>query len=179
MKLKQLLAITALFAVAPAALAGPRYNLNQAHLNLIDAVKTTGVAVKVNTSSCYKGDGSKLFGWYWSKHSELVVCQSNSDASDVNTLLDFTSEDLDTLRHEAQHLIQDCMDGTLQGSLDPVYTRPLAMGKLVMGQPEVLRVFEAYADLSVERQILEVEAFAVAHMNDPNEQVADIKKYCF
>ncbi len=179
MHIKQLLAITALFAMAPAALAGPRYNLNQAHRNLIEAVQSTGTVVKVNPTTCYRGDGSKLYGWYWATNKELVICQSNSDVSNLNTVIDFTAEDLDTLRHESQHLIQDCMDGTLQGSLDTVYKTPLIMGKKVMGPDEVFRVIEAYKDLSVERQILEVEAFAVARMNDPDEQVSDIKKYCF
>ena len=142
-------------------------------------MQSTGITVKVNPNSCYRGDNSKLYGWYWAAHKEFVVCQEQSSKADANTLIYFTGEDLDTIRHEAQHLIQDCMDEELNGSLHSVYREPLVLGKKVLGSTEVSRVFEAYSDMGNHRQIMEVEAFAVAAMNDPTEQVADIKKYCF
>ena len=145
------------------------------HTQLGNAVKSTGVVLKFNPMSCNEKDA---FGWYWSARNEMVICQQNRSRYST-TEVQWTEEDLDTIRHEAQHLIQDCMDEELNGNLHSVYKEPLVLGKKVLGKAEVSRVFEAYADQSNHRQIMEVEAFAVAAMNDPMEQVADIKKYCF
>ena len=179
MLLKPLFAITTLLAMGSTAFAGSRYNLDSKHIQLMEAVQSTGITVKINPSSCYVDANKKLYGWYWAAHKEFVVCQDQSSEADANTLIYFTDEDLDTIRHEAQHLIQDCMDEELNGSLHSVYREPLVLGKKVLGSAEVSRVFEAYSDMGNHRQIMEVEAFAVAAMNDPMEQVADIKKYCF
>ena len=107
----------------------------------------------------------------------MVICQENAKGGQSETY--WTAEDFDTLRHEAQHLIQDCMDGSLNGSLASVYKAPVELGIEVLGKPAIRSILEAYSDASEHIQIMEIEAFSVARMNDPAEQAADIKKYCF
>ena len=76
-------------------------------------------------------------------------------------------------------LVQDCMDDVLNAELQNVYTRPIELGYKVMGRHKTNRVAEMYEERGGHIQVMEIEAFAVAQMNDPQEQVRDIQRYCF
>ena len=149
-------------------------NVDPAHYELGKAIVATGVEFKINPAECFS---QKALGWYWSSKNELVICQEN--AYRPGTEVRWTAEDFDTLRHEAQHLIQDCVDGSQNGELQSVYTEPVRLGKSVLGNAGIQQVAKAYRDQSEHVIVLEIEAFAVAALNDPLEQVNDIKTYCF
>ena len=145
----------------------------QEHQQLSAAVRSVGVKVLINPPLCQQKDA---MGWYDSRNSMLVVCQENAKGT---TEVTWTQEDLDTLRHEAHHVVQDCMDNALDGQLDSVYESPAELVKNVLTHEEVLRILKWYDEATDLRKIHELEAFSVAQMNDPLEQVADIQKYCF
>jgi hypothetical protein len=107
----------------------------------------------------------------------MVICQENKRV--VNEEVNWTEEDLDTLRHEAQHLVQDCMDGERQGELGAVYRDPIDLAKKVLGDRGVRSIIDAYSDASKHVVVMELEAFSVARLNNPIEQVQDIQRYCF
>ena len=169
---KPLIASLAATLIASPVLAT---NVDPDHFELGKAVVSTGVELKINPASCFQQD--KALGWYWALKNELVICQEN--AYRPNTEVLWTAEDFDTLRHEAQHLVQDCMDGARQGSLESVYQEPVRLGKEVLGQAAMQRIARAYADRGDHIIVMEIEAFAVAQLNQPREQTADIKTYCF
>jgi hypothetical protein len=167
-----LAAVTATSIIsAPAAQAKGTY---AEHIQLGNAVRSTGVTFKINPSDCWQ---KNAYGWYWAAKNEMVICQQNKRYQNVEVR--WTEEDLDTLRHEAQHLIQDCMDGQRQGSLDAVYKTPIELAKEVLGPKGIRAVLEAYSDASDHIKVMELEAFSVAAMNDPAEQTRDIQNYCF
>ena len=170
-----LAALTAVTTVVPTAVEAK--NVDSAHMNLVRAIRTTGVELKVNVKECYANQDKKLFGWYWAAKNEMVICQEN--ATHYNTETHWTAEDFDTLRHEAQHLIQDCRDGSLNGRLDAVYKEPIKLAVNVLGESKAKSIVETYSDSSEHIQVMELEAFAVAAMNDPADQANDIKTYCF
>jgi len=143
------------------------------HTQLARAVASTGVKVLINPPICQQKDA---FGWYHAQMSMLVVCQENAKGTKMVT---WTQEDLDTLRHEAHHLVQDCMDNALDGELTAVYVSPEELVRAVLSNEQVLSIMETYEDASDNRKVMELEAFSVATMNNPLEQVADINKYCF
>jgi hypothetical protein len=146
-----------------------------AHEVLFNTVESTGVSINVNPSICWEDDA---YGWYHSSSQTLVICQEQKTTVNVQT--NWTEEDLDTLRHEAHHMVQDCRIGsTTDGKLVPVYEYPVTLAKEVMGEQSIPEIAAAYPQLSKEGVILELEAFAVAAMNDPIEQVQDIRNYCF
>ena len=168
------LASLALGAATVASIAPAKaINVDSNHMALGQAIASTGVVFKINPVECFEG---KAMGWYWAKMNELVVCQEY--ATQVNVETYWTPEDFDTLRHEAQHLIQDCMDGQRQGILGAVYQEPVRLGKEVLGAQGLGYIAEAYKDKGPHIVVLEVEAFAVAQMNIPLDQVADIQHYC-
>ena len=159
--------------VATPALAQSNH---QHHVLLSEAVKATGVTFKINPSDCYTKENAGTFGWYWAYRNEMVICQENATTTKQVT---WTEEDYDTLRHEAQHLIQDCMDGKLNDKLSSVYKEPIALAKDVIGEMGIMEVLKAYEDSSPNTKVMELEAFSVAAMNDPLDQARDIQKFCF
>ena len=168
-------ALTAITTIVPTAVEAK--NVDQAHMDLVRAIRTTGVELKVNTEACYAEQDKTLYGWYWAAKNELVICQEN--ATHYNTETNWTAEDFDTLRHEAQHLIQDCRDGDLNGELDAVYTEPIKFALGVLGERKAKSVVNTYSDAPEHIQVMELEAFAAAALNDPRDQANDIKTYCF
>jgi len=147
------------------------------HGQLGNAIKSTGVVLKFNPMKCNERDS---FGWYWSDGNEMVICQENRSRYSTAEV-QWTEEDLDTLRHEAQHLVQDCMDGSQNGRLGSVYKDPIALAKDVLSQGQIENIVDAYVEQGASEHIviMELEAFSVAAMNDPMEQVRDINKFCF
>ena len=154
------------------------------HQQLWNAVESTGVSISLNKAEyCYSkfNGGKKFFGFYYGPTRLLVICQEAALRTDTYNQgqLQWSEEDFDTLRHEAHHLVQDCRDKELNQELDTVYTKPVNLAMSVLGRDGVMGVLQTYSDASEEMKVLELEAFSVARMNQPLEQVNDIKTYCF
>ena len=160
-----------LSATVTPALAGSNY---LDHLGLRGTIRDTGIQLKFNPSACWK---ESAMGWYWAARNEMVICQENKRSVGVEVA--WTEEDLDTLRHEAQHLIQDCMDGSRQGALGAVYKDPIGLAQNVLGDRAIRSILKSYSDSSDHIKVMELEAFSVARMNQPVEQSNDIRKFCF
>ena len=178
---KTLLTALTLTTLATPALA--QSNMRE-HQQLWTAVESVGVSIVVNEAElCHPkfNGGNKFFGWYHGPSKMLVICQEVALGDDGfnGEQREWSEEDLDTLRHEAHHLAQDCRDSELNQELDTVYTKPVYMALNVLGLEKSESIRETYSDMSKHMQVLELEAFAVAQMNDPLEQVSDIKRYCF
>lgn len=179
MKRLSTIAITALTALATVAttaipaVAQRKSNYSH-HVLLGQAIRSTGVNYKINPAECWEGS---FFGYYWALKNRFVVCQEYKVSVGVEE--DWTEEDLDTVRHEAQHLVQDCLDGERQGALGSVYKDPLALAKNILGDRGIRGVLKAYSDKSDHVKVMELEAFSVAAMNEPLEQVKDIRNFCF
>jgi len=176
MKKLSALALTALTALSTiAAPAAQARNVDNAHVELARAVLSTGVTLTINPITCAS---VPALGWYSPANREMVVCQESAKGTyEVN----WTEEDLDTLRHEAQHLVQDCMNGELDGDLGSLYQDPIALAKSILSENQIGNIIKTYTEQGASEHILimELEAFSVAAMNNPMEQVADIAKYCF
>lgn len=107
-----LLATTMLGSVSP-ALAISDATAAQ-HNELISALTEVGIKVYTDGAVCHK---RPLSGFYHSPSKSLVLCNNGSR--------EMTEENLDTLRHEAIHAIQDCKNG-IQG--DRILHRVLKPG---------------------------------------------------
>ena len=175
--LKSLAALALAATTAFAPVAAQARGTFQDHINLAEAVKANGVALYINPPACFAENAP--MGWYSGKGRVLVVCQDNA----VNeTQVTWTANDLDTLRHEAQHMIQDCMvGGNHDHALGPVYRRPLDLAAATLTRDQISWIIDTYRGHGASDHVLvlELEAFSVAAQNDPAEQVEDIKRYCF
>ena len=169
---KILTALALMAGITTPALA----NIVDDHNQLLNAVGQTGVNVKINPSQCDSQEN--LYGWYWAAQSELVICQENK-VTGSSRQVRWTDEDYDTVRHEAHHVAQDCRDSSLDGNLDAVYKDPIALAVRMLSTRKTDSVIETYRERGSHIVLMELEAFSVADMNDPLEQVGAIERYCF
>ena len=176
--MNNILKSVALATVAAVATATPglaRSN-HSAHVALSQAVQRTGIQVYINSSIC---DERNTYGMYIPGHSAIVICQENRTRGD-RTMVAWTEEDYDTLRHEVHHVVQDCVDNSFNGELNAVYVEPIEFGVSVLGKQRAIRIANVYAENGASNhiQVMEIEAFAVAAQNNPAEQIQDIHRYC-
>jgi len=159
-------------AIAAIAIAGPAA-AGTPHVTLARAIERSGVDLQINPSDCA---ARTALGWYNSLERRMVVCLEGGPGAK------WTAEDLDTLRHEAQHLIQDCVAGDHHdGALAPMFDDVAGMGRQYIGQDAIDRIVEQYASQGAPLPvlILEVEAFTAAAMDVPVAQAEAIGQFCF
>ena len=155
----------------------PQEGSIEAHALLADTIRRAGVTFLINHAYCQ--ENPSVNGFYAGTERVLVVC--NDDYSATNTDPAWTANDFDTLRHEAQHLIQDCMAGTNHDHhLGSLYKDPVALGYSVLGSARIDNITQIYRENGASDHVLrmEYEAFAVAHMNVPLEQSQDMVRAC-
>ena len=183
MKNFKALALTALTVattiVAPIAKAGTYDHADlDAHYNLLRTVQNTGVEVFINDEYCNTGD---FDGVYSSQVGGLLICQDNAKVYNGRQVA-WTANDLDTIRHEVHHLIQDCSAGGRgNGRLDTVYADPNRLANETLGINRKNAIMSSYAANGANAHVLqlEIEAFSVAANVTVKSIENDVKSYCF
>jgi hypothetical protein len=167
---------TAALMTATPALAG---NTMDDHELLWNTLQQAGVTVVTNAADC--NDDS--FGYYHRRDVMVAVCQDNGYPGGPQVA--WTDNDLDTLRHEAQHVIQDCMVGGL-GDMrsDTYFTRDdlvTFLAKSSLTQENIENIIKSYADAGASEEviIMELEAFSVAADIDASSIAGAVRKFCF
>ena len=178
---KRLTAIAALatsIAVQAAPVLASTRSNEAHHIALIETAKAHGITFQANTVECFEKQGAQ--GFYSGVRRLIVVCQPGR-IDYIGDIANFTEDDLDTIRHEVQHFIQDCtVGGNHDHTLAPVHKDPVKLAVNVLGSDLAARIIGVYRghDASDDTLKTELEAFAVAALNDPLEQVKDITTYC-
>ena len=94
----------------------------------------------------------------------------------------FTAEDLDTLRHEALHVAQDCVDGEMTGSLDLVIKDQELLTEIVarFGVDKMKHIVELYKENGADARTVmaEVEAWSAAGELPAQFVVESLRFYC-
>lgn len=169
---KSALAILAALSLTPAANAAEF--LPPDHKALYDAVEQVGVYAYLNVDEvCLGKEFSGIYTWSQGE-SALVICQDNR-AGEAE--VQWTANDLDTLRHEAWHIVQDCMNGArADAKLSPLGTKEeyqlmmINAAVATLGQDRVADIINGYRarGLSDDDVVLEIEAFLVAATTHPS-----------
>ena len=179
MNLKRIvLSLPAIFAMG---MAGPVQATGtfEEHKHLYDTIHSHGVRVVINNP---KYCPHNVDGLYASRERILSVCQDNADYT--NAEVDWTANDLDTLRHEAHHMIQDCVLGGLgDGQLAHLFSDPEeqeAFIKSVLSDREAEHLMgsDSYSGHNQYRQLIELEAFATARVVPPLEIADMMNRVC-
>jgi len=166
-------------AIAGPVLAAP---LPADHQRYVDTMVNDGVEVLINTpaEACFDGNSDRngAYGVYEGTRV-LIVCQDNRQSSDVT---DWTANDLDTIRHEGFHIIQDCMIGTKNDQeMDTVFTSQEEVID-AYGVVNTMRILNSYAPLYPQERHgdikLEVEAFYAAQNYSATELNDMYNTYC-
>ena len=165
-------ALTLLMPIAPA-----QAQSKASYERLWQAIRAAGVYIYLNPPECY---GASYDGVYRSARQAITICQDNGIGGS-NQETDWTTNDLDTLRHEAHHVAQDCISGgAANNSLDAIYVDTYNFARQFFDDTVIRKIVTRYRILGANDHlaVMEVEAMAVAEMNNPDEQVRTIKKYC-
>ncbi|AOV62003.1 hypothetical protein BOW86_gp079 [Synechococcus phage S-CAM7] len=171
-------AFLASLAIAAPAMAAP---LPADHQRFVDTMVNDGVIFKVNEPAelCY-GDKDVDGGYVVYKGDRyLVVCQDNRTTSDVTN---WTANDLDTIRHEGFHVIQDCMSGAKNDNVfDTVFTSQEEVID-ALGVEEAMRITSIYSNnYNKDRHgdiKMEIEAFYAARDYSATELNSLYTQYC-
>jgi len=92
---------------------------HQDHVNLANTLTEVGVTVTIN-NPIHCPPGREGGGSYSPFSALLAICQDNGVSDGV--AVEWTPNDYDTLRHEAHHVIQDCISGTIaDGRMDMLF----------------------------------------------------------
>ena len=176
MKLKYLLTgLMAGLMTATPSLAG---NTLRDHNELIDTLERAGVSVVVNPRDC----DDDFHGYYHRKDVVLAVCQDN--ARPGGRQVRWTANDLDTLRHEAQHVIQDCMVGGLGDLRSDTYLSMEDLKNFLvqssLTEENIETIIESYISQGADKEtvIMELEAFAVALDIDAESIAGAVERVC-
>ncbi len=152
---------------------------DEAHTRLIETLESVGVTVVVNTKEhCL----SPALGMYSSWERLLVVCQQRG--GDLNRRQgEWTAEDLDTLRHEAHHVLQDCVDGRLfDGNIANYYPNDeyLRLVNRSLSTQQINMIIRNYSQMNANTKVskYELEAFAVASVHSADTIGNNITTIC-
>jgi hypothetical protein len=140
---------------------GVSAKMDSSHDELRKALNDVGVKVILNeTDLC---DGSKS-GMYSPDYNVIIICQDDRiETSDQE--VEWTENDYDTLRHESQHIVQDCMEGIDNNKMSLFFSNEIEyLEFVVMGltKSEFFQIVESYRSFDNDIILNELEAFAVA-----------------
>lgn len=166
--------------LASTAGAAPTTNSVSDHVQLVEALENAGVTVVLNSPQFCDPNTSGLYASY---QRFIVICQEN--AEDPYRDQGWTAYDLDTLRHEAHHVVQDCIAGGLAdnnfGNLfDGDEFEEFVRGSLTAG--EIDWIITNYGSQGQEVILNELEAFATAKVIGPetiSEVITEVCKFKF
>lgn len=172
---KLLCALAAIPLLATPALS----DIMEEHRLLWNTLESAGVRIIVNDHDACNGNYGG--GMYISALRTLHICQENGLLPNVQ--VDYTHEDLDTLRHEAQHVVQDCIDGLGDNSLVNLFDEDELiefLGNSTLTAEQMKGIIAAYKENGASDKviILELEAFAVANDISAKRISSAITSYC-
>ncbi len=159
------------------ALAGNTY---EDHVDLFNALNEVGIITSINNKiHC----SPEVDGLYHTKAGILVVCQDNGVAGGPQVT--WTENDLDTLRHEAHHVIQDCNEGTIaDGLMDNLFYEEGALvdfiskSSLTTEQVKNLISVLEKDGLSARSIMIELEAYVVAKDIHASNIASKVREFC-
>ena len=177
---RTLTSLLAVAATSTGAIATPSYF--QDHIDLLETVMDVGVKVYVNSAHC---DSGKYYGYYEPMgKGTLVICQENRIPG-VREMTSWTEEDLDTLRHESHHLVQDCRGGAGRGDneLVPIFKDEMGVigfARPILGYDRLKQIADMYGNWGAPWSVilLEFEAFAVAEAIPASDIALAVEHNC-
>ena len=143
------------------------------HRQLMRSLRNVGVSVYINDPSVCSRN---IDGRYWSSRRRLDVCQDNHTKPYVQVR--WTQNDLDTLRHEAHHVIQDCMDTPFDGRLRPLFSSDEQWESFVSNAMTVDQAKHILSHYPTDKARTELEAFAVARTVNADVIANKLEEFC-
>ena len=150
------------------------------HETLYQTLQEVGVTVSVNSKLHCNGDND---GVYYPGIGMLVICQDNMVSHGKQEI--WTVNDLDTLRHEAHHVVQDCAAESLgDGLLATLFPEDKLVEFLKNSSVSleglkglyVMLKEQGLSDLTIQQ---EMEAYVVAEDVPASSIEQKLREFCF
>ena len=154
------------------------------HQTLWNAIKSVGVKTYLNPPGCEVLKTKDVAGMYFPNEGKLIICQDNYDHKKGRVRVNWTANDLDTLRHEAHHLVQDCAIGKFGDGYTSKLFKDEALANFIkksgMNKSEVNDIVEEYIRMEYEPEhiMMELEAYAAARAVTPNLIAQKVIEFC-
>jgi len=171
---KLFIAVIAALSIATPASAG----VFEEHKHLWNTLGELGVVTHINNPDMCEGDND---GAYHPYTGDFVVCQDKA-VSDKEAV--WTANDLDTIRHEAFHVLQDCLDGWEDNATLTPYNSPKTLAGFLADSSYTLEQLKSIAAHYKSRGadnldvVLELEAFAAADSLSATQIANLLNRHC-
>ena len=156
-------------------------NTLQDHDRLYRTVQSVGVPIFVNDPDlCKENWGGGSFTWNRSQRKvAITICQDNGRRAGSGNQVRWTANDLDSLRHESHHLVQDCRAGRGYGDgiVEPIF-RDQDYWRFVRSVLSVDRINQIARNYDKDHHLIEFEAFAVADGVDASRIANAVRNMC-
>ena len=170
-----LASLNAVILSALPATAGDINNIEQ-HRRLRNSLQQAGITVVINSPTYCDGETA---GLYASFQRLMVICQERARAPYKE--IGWTPYDLDTLRHEAHHVVQYCNMALLgDNEFDNLFdeNKLSAFVKRALSEKEIDWIIMSYGHQSEDVILAELEAFAVAKSVDAGTIADAVDNLC-
>ena len=150
---------------------------HQDHVRLWSALQKAGVTTQINRDC----DGGYL-GYYSLQTGILQICQTGRSVLGSQQV-DWSEEDYDTLRHEAVHVLQDCLEGgIMDGRMGFVFEESNRKDFVTkaLSSSQIMKVIKMYTNHGASEDVIirELEAFAIAAVVSPVAIAESIDTHC-
>lgn len=170
--------IASLSIIAPSpALAGEIED----HQYLWETLPQIGVTRHINDPE-YCSKSEEFMGMYDALNNVLVVCQDNGRYD--GQMVGWTDNDLDTLRHESHHIVQDCANSSLADiHMDNMFNEE-ELKEFIRGsgmtREQLQQIASNYAANGADEEVImiEFEAFAVSDSVNPRIISDKLVEFC-
>ena len=149
------------------------------HNQLWSSLQEVGIVMSINSPIHCK---SEHLGAYYYHSGLMVICQERATIMNGEQV-NWTAEDLDTLRHESHHVIQDCVAGTIaDGSLSTMFDNPDEWKEFVtsgLSETAIRGIIEVYSTGDNNSIVArELEAFSVANSVEADTIADKVLEVC-
>ena len=154
---------------------------HEEHKELWTALQQVGIDTMVNHPDLC--DSGIVDGAYITQKSILIVCQDNAHRFGSKEV-SWTENDYDTLRHEAHHVIQDCLDGGLADGNSALLFKDFDDFREfvfdTLTEEQVNHIIDVYKKQGAPDDVIlqELEAFAVANSVNPSYITEGVLRAC-
>jgi hypothetical protein len=177
---KSLMTSMAVLALSVAPVSAMTQEERNQHTDLVDALSEVNITISVNEKEHCFSLTDRFYGFYNPSKRLIAICQEKAQEWN-GEVIRFSEEDLDTLRHEAHHLVQDCRDGKIDGRMVPFFTgesRESFLSNYPKREQERVRATYGESGGSPELITLEIEAFAVAETVGADSIANAVRRVC-
>ena len=177
---KSLMTSMAVLALSVAPVSAMTQAERNQHMEIVDALNFVDITLSINEKQHCFSMTDRFYGFYNASARVISICQEKAQDWDGESI-PFTEEDLDTLRHEAHHLVQDCLDGSIDGKMEPMFSgedREDFLSNFSKREQERVRATYGGKGASPDLVTLEIEAFAVADAVGASSIANAVKRLC-